>query len=450
MKARLNKLRLWAGIDRPVFYTATGQIWSLVSGPITILVITHFFSPETQGYFYTFGSIIALQAFLELGFSQCIIQFASHEFARLAFQRDGQLGGDPRARSRLISLGRLSLKWYAIMAGLAVLGIGLSGYFFFQLKPNHSVDWVWPWWCLCLTTGLALCLQPIGALLEGCNQMSFVYGLRMLSRISVALVLWLSVWGGAQLYASALMGLTSVAILAAAYSWRWRHFLQQVWHSPIVESVSWRREIWPFQWRLAVSCVSGYFIFNLFVPVLFYFHGPVVAGKMGATMSLVASLNVLAQAWTVSKGPRFGMLISQKQYAELDRLFYRSTTQALAICILGGGALLLGLLIVQNHFAFGTRFLDLGPTCLLVLATIVNQIVFGQATYLRAHKREPFMVLSVVNGILTGLLMVGLGYFFEAWGVALAYTLVQTFILGWASVVWQRCRRDWHEDTLTA
>jgi hypothetical protein len=61
MKARLNKLRLWAGIDRPVFYTATGQIWSLVSGPITILVITHFFSPETQGYFYTFDNIIALQ-----------------------------------------------------------------------------------------------------------------------------------------------------------------------------------------------------------------------------------------------------------------------------------------------------------------------------------------------------------------------------------------------------
>jgi O-antigen/teichoic acid export membrane protein len=170
----------------------------------------------------------------------------------------------------------------------------------------------------------------------------------------------------------------------------------------------------------------------------------VLAGQMGATMSLVFSLSALAQSWTVSKGPRFGILISRREFAELDRLFYRATAQAVGVCILGGVALLVGLVVVRGHFAIGRRFLDPGPTSLLVLATVVNQVIFGQATYLRAHKQEPFMILSVVNGLVTGLLIAILGYFFGAWGVSIAYALIQVIMLAWASLVWGKCRRDWH------
>lgn len=480
MKASLNKLRLRAGVDRPVFYSGLGQAWSLFSGPITILMVTHFFTPETQGYFYTFGSVLAIQVFLELGFSQCIVQFASHEFVHLRFRPGGGLEGEPLARSRLLSLGRLSLKWYGVIGILAFIGLGIGGHGFFVMKPperlvnthvaaevtalnhiedqNHlmpsanvssahpgtDVSWPWPWWCLCLATGLSMALQPVGALLEGCNQMAFVYGLRTLSRIVASVVLWGAVWGGAQLFTGSIMVFAMVILTAVAYGWLWRGLLRDLWRAPKGESISWRREIWPFQWRIAISCVSGYFIFNFFTPVLLKFHGPVVAGQMGATLSLVASLNALASAWTISKGPRFGMLIRQRQFAELDRLFYRATVQAVGVCCMGGAALLLGLVLVREHFAIGARFIGPGPTILLVLATVVNQVVFGQAVYLRAHKQEPFMVLSAANGVLTGLLMLGFGYYFAAWGVALAYTLVQVAVFVWASVVWGRCRQEWH------
>ena len=32
-------------------------------------LLAHFFTPKEQGYFYTFGSVMALQVFLELGFA---------------------------------------------------------------------------------------------------------------------------------------------------------------------------------------------------------------------------------------------------------------------------------------------------------------------------------------------------------------------------------------------
>jgi hypothetical protein len=447
MLALLNRMRRWAGVDRPVFYVAVGRTWSLFSGPITVLLLAHFFTPKQQGYYYTFGSVMALQVFLELGFGQCIVQFASHEFAHLRFLPGGVLEGDPRARSRLISLGRLSLKWYAVMAVLVVLGIGVGGHLFFSLRNDPSVAWGLPWWSLSLATGLALAILPVGALLEGCNQLSFIYGLRTLTAMLGSFVMWTALCSGAGLYSGAIVGLAGTLMTAIVFAWRWRGFVKELFHEPKQneQTISWRHEIWPFQWRIAVSWFSGYFTFSLFMPVLFYFHGPVVAGQMGMTMQLVNSLNALASSWAGTKGPRYGILISRREFQELDRLFFKTTAQAVGVCVAGGVVLLLVLAFVREHFAIGSRFLGIGPASLLVLATIVGQIAWSQSVYLRAHKREPLMWLGVGMGLMTSILVITLGRSYGVWGVCLTCLLVQFVCLVWATVVWKRCRRDWHQ-----
>jgi hypothetical protein len=447
MLALLNRMRRWAGVDRPVFYVAVGRAWSLFSGPITVVLLAHFFTPKQQGYYYTFASVMALQVFLELGFGQCIVQFASHEFAHLKFLPGGMLVGDALARSRLISLGRLSLKWYAVMAVLVVIGIGAGGHLFFSLRNDPSVAWRLPWWSLALVTGLALAILPVGALLEGCNQLSFIYGLRTLTAMLGSFVVWTALCCGAGLYSGAIVGLAGTLMTAIAYAWRWRGFVKEFFHAPKQneQTISWQHEIWPFQWRIAVSWFSGYFVYNLFTPVLFYFHGAVVAGQMGMTMQLVWSLNSLSASWAGTKGPRYGMLISLKKFEELDRLFFKTTAQAVGVCVAGGVVLLLALEFVRGHFAFGSRFLGLGPATLLVVATTVNQIAFSQAVYLRAHKKEPFMWVSLGNGLMTGLLVIALGWIYGAWGACLAYTFVQIVIIAWTTAIWKHCRRVWHQ-----
>ena len=447
MLVLLNRLRRWAGVDRPVFYVAAGRAWSLFSGPITVLLLAHFFTAKEQGYYYTFASVMALQVFLELGFGQCIVQFASHEFAHLKFLPGGVLEGDARARSRLISLGRLSLMWYGVMAVLVVIGLGAGGHLFFSLKNDPLVAWSMPWWSLCLVTGFTLAILPVGAMLEGCNQLSFVYGLRTLTAMLGSFVVWTALCSGAGLYSGAIVGLAGTLMTAIAFAWRWRGFLKELFHAPKQneQTISWRHEIWPFQWRIAVSWLSGYFAFNLFTPVLFYFHGPVVAGQMGMTMQLVNSLNSLSASWAGTKGPRYGMLISHRKFEELDRLFFKTTAQAVGVCVTGGVVLLLALVIVREHFAIGSRFLGVGPASLLVLATVVTQIGFSQSVYLRAHKKEPFMWVSLGSGLMTAVLVIILGRIYGAWGACLAYALVQVVIIIWATAVWKQCRRVWHQ-----
>src|SRR5262245_41412245 len=92
-------------IDRAAVFSVLTNTASLVLGPVTALLVATHFAPELQGFYYTFGSLTALQFLIELGLGQAIIQFASHEWAKLRIDGNGRITGDPHSLSRLISLG---------------------------------------------------------------------------------------------------------------------------------------------------------------------------------------------------------------------------------------------------------------------------------------------------------------------------------------------------------
>ena len=71
------------------------------------------------------------------------------------------------------------------------------------------------------------------------------------------------------------------------------------------------------QWRLALGGIVGYFMYSLFTPIVFHYHGPVAAGKMGMTWQIVGALGPLAMAWIDTKTPIWGMLIAKNRYSEL-------------------------------------------------------------------------------------------------------------------------------------
>jgi len=64
------------------------------------IFVVRYFSPEVQGYYYTFANILALQIFLELGLSAVVNTFAAHEW-RACPSRRRRREGDARSLSRL-------------------------------------------------------------------------------------------------------------------------------------------------------------------------------------------------------------------------------------------------------------------------------------------------------------------------------------------------------------
>jgi hypothetical protein len=174
MLQRLHQFRRWAGVDRAVFFSNAAQMLRLVTGPITMALVLRYLTPEIQGYFYAFSGVLAMQIFLEMGFSQNILQFAAHEFAKLRFTPKGAIEGDPVAKSRLLSLGRLAAGYYAVAALVFLVAIGIGGHVFFTVSGSHGVHWQGAWWIVAAATACALAINPAWALLEGCNQVAMI------------------------------------------------------------------------------------------------------------------------------------------------------------------------------------------------------------------------------------------------------------------------------------
>jgi O-antigen/teichoic acid export membrane protein len=438
--------RLWqrAEVDRAVVFVLLTRGWQLLTGPITLLLVAQYFTPEVQGFYYTFASLLALQSFVELGFHLVIINVTSHEWAFLGLDETGRLTGDQGARSRLISLGRLIFKWYAVASLVFIIAVSLIGYLFFAQTPHPGINWQVPWLALVLLTGLLLWTLPFNSLLEGCNQVAKVNQFRFIQVVLGILALWLTIILGGGLWAAVAMA--AVKLLSDLYLLliQYRRFFEPFFKLPLSSGMHWQTEIWPMQWRLALSGMVNYFAYSLFNPVMFYYYSPAVAGQMGMTWQLTQVLQQIALAWVYTKAPRFGILIAHRDYAELDRFWLRVSLVSLAI--ISAGAMVIWLLVYGLNFfqiSLAQRLLPPLPTGLFLLAAVFFQVAQCQTAYLRAHKQEPIMVMSVVTSLMIGLLVWLLGSRFGPLGAAAGYLSTVLLIVIWETVIWVRCRAAW-------
>lgn len=440
------KLRDLFRFNQAVFYSIAGKTWLLGSGLITTLLIAQYFSPDQQGYYYTFNAVLVLQVFAELGLTAVVVSFASHEWSKIAIDPSGRISGDAGAISRLTSLGRFAYKWYLVAGALVALVLVIVGFAFFGARPNQEINWKEPWLLLCILTGLNLIFMPVGALLEGCNQVVNIYKFRLVQYVISSLAVWTAIYLDWGLWVASISSAASLFVMALLVGGRYRVFISTFFlKKPAGERLRWREDILPMQWRIGLSWIGGYFTFALFTPVLFHYHGAVVAGQMGMTWAFVNALMVLASAWVAPKAPTIGILVAQQKYAELDKMFWRLTFTVTSLTIFGAiGILCLTLLLHYVNSPLATRLLSPSATVYLLLASVLYSVGLPMSAYLRGHKKEPLMVLSIAGGICTGIMVIGLGKHYAATGVALGYLIVTVITTPLVAYIWHQRRKEWH------
>lgn len=449
--AVIGKWRRLAGIDRAVGFALLGRGWSALAGIVTLALLVRFLTPVEQGFYSTFGSLMALQIFFELGLSMVLMQFASHERAGLEWTPQRTLQGNPVAKARLASLLRRGLLWYGVMSLAVVSLVYPAGLFFFRHfgPAGAHVNWQGPWVFLAISVAVGLLFTPLWAILEGCGLVAEVVSAQFVAALLNSLLFWLMLlkhWG---LYAAPLGGLASTAWVIIWLSVRQRGFLRDLLHAarPDIE-VSWRHEIWPFQWKIALSWLSGYFIFRLFNPLLFAFDGPVAAGQMGLSLGVTSAIAAVALGWISTKAAPFGRLVALRDWAQMDRMFFPCLWQSTFALFLSEGVFwLLTLYLHHSGHRLSARLLPPLPLALLLGSAVSSHIVAAEAIYLRAHKQEPFLVLSLAVGALTALSSWLLVRPFGAEGMMAAYLVVSLVVgLGMGTGLFIQKRREWHAD----
>jgi hypothetical protein len=444
----LRRLLRFVGVDRAIAYTVLARGWSSIAGLITVGLIARFLTLAEQGYYYTFGSLVALQIVFELGFSVVVLQLATHEVAHLTVLADGTIAGPVDSHGRLASVLRKSVKWYGVASVLMAFALIPVGWRFFSSTPdsNHPVAWRLPWIAVVLASSLTFQIDPIFSFLEGCGFVARVARTRLLQSFLGSVLAWSALFLHHGLFAPALL-IAGQAIAGIVLIVRRRTLLLNLFRHPAdMYVINWAQEVWPFQWRIAVSFACGFFIFQLFNPILFHFWGPAAAGRMGMSLSISNAIAAVAIAWINTKAAPFGAMIARREYARLDQVFFRSAIQSVALCAIcsflaWGGCLFL----VRQHLPFAQRLLPPLPFALLLLSMNINQIVSSMALYIRAHKQEKFLVISVLGAISVILCAYFFGRRYGALGMTAAQlALALTIGLGGGSFVFAKYRRLWH------
>ena len=417
------------------------------------MVIASRFSKEQQGFYYTISSLLALQVFFELGLITVLAQFTSHEFAHLSWGDQGSIEGDPAARERLIDLMCKAAKWFSVIALLLVVVLIPAGLIFLNQQSGPATTFAWrlPWVLAVCGTAVNLMIVPFFAVVMGSGDVVTVNHREMLGAVVSSFIAWTVIGLHGGVFAVFATTCGSIVVASSYLLKRKPKLLMLAWNGIFgsgrdrTHTVSWRKEVWPMQWKIALSWVSGYFIFQLFVPVLFHYHGAVVAGQMGMTLSVSNALLAGCSTWMSSRSPEFGKMIAKHDWAQLDMMFYRVLRQSICVVVAGAFVGWAAIAYLQANYQVGHRFIPAIHAGIMFAAVSVQIVVNSLAVYLRAHKKEPFMWLSITVALLQGVATLVLGMKYSSLGVATGYFAIALLVtLPTAFIIWSKCKTNWH------
>lgn len=440
MNSVVTRVRAIVGIDFHVLMTLLLRSWTTLAGAVSVLVVPFFLTTVDQGYYYTFIGILGLQIFFELGLSQVLIQWIGHEIAHLNV-KDASVEGDVSRIDQLASLVQLLKRWYRIAAALFAVVSSIAGIVFFEHNGTlPREEWMYAWLVLTLATAFNIAYMPAFAVMEGTGKIGQVARLRLIQSAVGYAGLWAVLFLGGRLWAAVVVPVASIVITSywlprqgALYFWLCgRPYLE-------INRINWRRDILPFQWRIAVSWISGYFIFYTLTPSVFLHQGPVEAGRFGMAINLFNSVMGLGISWVSAKAALFSKYISRGDKQGLNATFMAAFKRSVAFTVAASGFVVTAIYVLNKlEIYIAQRMADLVVSACLAGVCVITCVVYCLATYMRAHKKEPMLAVSVVSGVATACV----AYFSSQYSVhlmSIAYLLLNLLlVLPWTVLLFDR------------
>jgi len=421
------------------------RLWQALSGLVTILLLTHFLTPIQQGWYYSFLSLAALYTLFDLGLSIVLVQFSAHLFINMKWLGKGRVVGE--SKEQFLSLVGQSLRLYFLL-GLAFCFLMIpAGLVFFGEKDSEAwlliTEWQWPWICLVIATAVNILALPFLALVEGSGRVGEAYGIRLLQGVFGSIGCWavLSIGGG--LWAPSMI--PSIGFLVAL---AWLIFcrpalLHNAWRMGD-SHIHWSHEIWPLQWRIGLSWLSGYFLTQIYTPILFYYQGAEVAGQMGLSLSIANMLGLLAQSWIARRVPVMAQAAGRQDWDLLDKVFAQDFVVSV-LAFLGGALMLCGLhFYYLEKTIYASRVLSFWPFVGLMGIAFFNHINGALAAQLRSFRKEPLVWVSFAGALVTLPTAFWAASRYSAQGVVMVILSIQLlFILPVSVRLWNKCNAKW-------
>jgi hypothetical protein len=319
---------------------------------------------------------------------------------------------------------------------------------------NH-VPFALPWFLVVLFFSLGTWTIPITSILDGCGQISKTQKMRFAQGVCSTTASATLLFFNGSLYAVAAEFGASVFVFATWAAWNYRRFFFQMLSSrssDVLDGISWREELLPMQFRVALFVASAYFQSYIVVPIVFYFHGAADAGMTGMSMRFVGSIYAISVGWISVRGPAMATAIGAGRFAEAERIAKGATARALLTAFAGVVAFLGMIVVMRNYYPeFPQRILPLGATAALAATVPVGALLAGFSAYLRSYKIEPFGIPGTFVAALNLSVCLASAYFGSATTLAYSYAALSIlFTLPYYSWTFLTRRREVRQHCLTS
>ena len=416
-------------MDKSVSRTLVLRAWNVASGLFTVVLVPFFLTAEEQGFYYSFSSLIAMQIFFELGLGQVLL----YKFA--ALHQQVSIYKSLRFE-KLVKLLYASRLLYRLLAFLFFIFTLSAGYLFFGSVNSNNVSWHVPWFFLVFASSINLLQSVKFTYLEAVGDLAHVSVARLRTSVVSAIAFFVVLLCGGALWAACVIPSVN-AILMSSWLYVHRHAsgykkvrkAQAISKSEILSM--WKIEVLPMQWRISLSWLSGYFIFQLYNPIALSRFGPVQAGRLGYTVAIISGLSFVASTFTSALSPKLAALYAAGKITELNKVFYRSLVYSIFSLALLLSAVPIGICLFNFlNLGYAAKLLPFGDSLLYSLGAFFSGLVFLLSVYLRCQQKEPLLVLSVTTSLMMiPSLLLGSAYSISA---MLSLALVVIFV----SFVW--------------
>lgn len=431
-------------LSKDILYTLSNQFLKLLSGPLKIFFIPLFLSKEEQGFWYTFASLSALAILADLGFNHIVLQFSAHEFSQLYFEKNYFLKGDKEKITKLASLFTFTLKWSFLASVIAFPLILVFGIKTFSDKQS-DVNWFIPWILYLIASGIGFVNSTIIAFLEGFNLVGKIEQIRFVLGILNTFLLVLGLFFGFKLYSLSISLLLSTILTSLYLIIVFKTYFLQLLKEANANTYSWKNDFLKLFWKYAISFACGYFVFEVYTPLMFNYKGAIEAGKVGISLSLWVSILGISSSWTHVIVPKLSMLVAQKNWKELDKIFFKNLNLSILTFVSGFISIFAIGYFFNSSLPIISRFVSPFSMFLLGLAWFIQSIINNLAIYMRAHKEEPFIWISLIGAIYTFISTFFCAKYLDPSYFFIGFSSSYLFVLPIVITIFFKKRKLWHE-----
>jgi hypothetical protein len=404
------------------------RTWQAFAGLITVLLVATYFSPLEQGWYYAFTSLAALVSLIELGLSSAILHSTAFYFSE---KKSNQLLVLEEKKPIFFSFIKQAFYKYLRLSLIYISLLSFFGYLYFNEKGIYAelIEWKAQWFLLIIFTAISLLISPFLSIVEGAGSISEVYFVRLMQGILASISCWIVIVNNGTLWATVIIPFVSTFV-AVIWLKNWRYDLIKKSNYSYSNNnlFKWDKEIKPLQNKVAISWLGAYFMSQLSTPILFFYCDPVVAGKMGLSLTIAHMIGHLSQIPIIKTIPNLYITSFNKSFTFKDNLFSKSVGEFLLFFILGSCLFVLVFIYILP-VEYSNRLLSLVEILKLLIFVLFYQICQAFSIHLRAFKFEPLFPIYALGAFLTVFGSIYIASSRQASGIIDVMLIIQAFIV---------------------